>query len=270
MSSREGRERVAGDEPGRRDPAPLEHGQDPLGADPRAELRVAALDRRIAATNRVGDRVVVDGQGDAQTWAIHGRDGIAARRRSGQATQAVFSRRSCRRRPRIRAANVGRSATMVPCSRFATSSWMPIRTTRIRNRVVGRWMMPALDPARGGVAGRPDERLEGGVDAAADIRHRIGEDADVEADDPADLADLRPHRRRRRPRPTGPKRGQLDMVDVVRPDPVTRCGQSADLLPGQVPVLDRVERQVELGDHPACLEQRQDVPDPIVRSVVEA
>ena len=34
-------------------------------------------------------------------------------------------------------------------------------------------------------------------------------------------------------------------------------------------MLDRVERQVELGDHPARLEQRQDGPDPIVRSVVE-
>ena len=35
-------------------------------------------------------------------------------------------------------------------------------------------------------------------------------------------------------------------------------------------MLDRVEGQVELGDHPASLEQRQDLPDPIVRSVVEA
>ena len=60
------------------------------------------------------------------------------------------------------------------------------------------------------------------------------------------------------------------MVDVVSPDPVTRCGQSADLLPGQVPVLDRIEGEVELGDHPASLEQRQDLLDPIVRSVVEA
>ncbi len=59
------------------------------------------------------------------------------------------------------------------------------------------------------------------------------------------------------------------MVDVVRPDPVTGGGQSTDLLPGQVPVRDGVERQVELGHHPACLEQRQDGPDPIVRSVVE-
>ena len=60
------------------------------------------------------------------------------------------------------------------------------------------------------------------------------------------------------------------MVDVVGPDPVTRCGQSADLFPGQVPVLDRIEGEVELGDHPASLEERQDRLDPVVRSVVEA
>ena len=67
----------------------------------------------------------------------------------------------------------------------------------------------------------------------------------------------------------GPERGQLDVVDVVRPDPVAGRDQATDLLPGEVAELDRVERQVELGDHPARLEHRQDGLDPVVRSVVE-
>ena len=39
--------------------------------------------------------------------------------------------------------------------------------------------------------------------------------------------------------------------------------------PGQVAVLDRVEREVELGDHPAGLERRQHLAQPRLRPVVE-
>ena len=47
-------------------PRSREQREDPRRADPHAELRVRQLDRRIAAADAVGDRVVVEGQGDGQ------------------------------------------------------------------------------------------------------------------------------------------------------------------------------------------------------------
>ena len=64
---RERLERVAGHEPGRRDPPRREQREDPRRADPRPELAVRDLDRRVAAPDPVGDRVVVEGQRDGQT-----------------------------------------------------------------------------------------------------------------------------------------------------------------------------------------------------------
>ena len=60
----ERRQRVAGNEEGGRDRAAGQQLQEPLRPDPRAEFGVAELDRRVAPPDRVGDRVVVDRQGD--------------------------------------------------------------------------------------------------------------------------------------------------------------------------------------------------------------
>ena len=59
------------------------------------------------------------------------------------------------------------------------------------------------------------------------------------------------------------------MVDVVGADAVARPGEPPDLRPGEVAVLDGVEREVELRDHPAGLERRQDLAHPGRRPVVE-
>ena len=45
--------------------------EDPLDADARPELAMAELDRWIAASDRIGDRVVVDRQRDAQSRPVH-------------------------------------------------------------------------------------------------------------------------------------------------------------------------------------------------------
>ena len=67
---RERLERVPRHEPGGRDAAVREQREDPRRADPHAELRVRQLDRRIAAADAVGDRVVVEGQGDGEAGQI--------------------------------------------------------------------------------------------------------------------------------------------------------------------------------------------------------
>ena len=63
--------------------------------------------------------------------------------------------------------------------------------------------------------------------------------------------------------------GELDVVDVVRADAVAGPGEPPDLGPAQVAVLDRVEGQVELGDHAPLPERRQHLAQPRLRSVVE-
>ena len=75
----------------------------------------------------VGDRVVVDRDGDGQAGRSPSPDGSRARTAPGRDASAYLSGT-----PLIRFVNVGRPGTSVPLVRLATSSWTPIRTTRIR------------------------------------------------------------------------------------------------------------------------------------------
>ena len=107
---RERHERVARNEPRRRDPAGGQQRQDPRRSDPRPELPVGQLHRRVAAADRIGHRVMVECQGDGQArngdvyrhprivagcstrpWAL-----VSAPASSGR--QAVHRRRSIRAR----------------------------------------------------------------------------------------------------------------------------------------------------------------------------
>ena len=89
-----------GHEPRRRDPLALEQLEDPRHADPRPELAVRQLHRRIATADAVGDGVAVERQGDGQ------RAGFGRRRaRIGRATPYSWGDGSRRllRGPRRRA-----------------------------------------------------------------------------------------------------------------------------------------------------------------------
>ena len=145
--------------------ASFEQRQEPLRPDPRSEFGMAELDRRVAPADGIGDRVVIDRQRDAEAWRLHRAMVAAATHTAGRPLAGHPERPSTPAylsgTPVIRAAKVGRSGTRTPRTRFATSSWTPIRTTRRREAMRRVLDDPAADAPRGRVAGLLDEALRG-------------------------------------------------------------------------------------------------------------